>query len=79
MVTRTTAWFQTPAGRRSVTEFAHLRPFPARRSAASLLPFQLPSQQRSRRSQNQRLESVGGIQLPNLECGRWPKIVLLSL
>ena len=43
-----TAWFQTLAGRRPHAELAHLRPFPARRTAASPLPFQWPSQQRSR-------------------------------
>ena len=34
-----TAWFQTLAGRRPHAELAHLRPFPAHRTAASPLPF----------------------------------------
>jgi hypothetical protein len=43
-----TAWFQTLAGRRPHAELAHLRAFPAHRTAASPLPSQWPSQQRSR-------------------------------
>ena len=37
-----TAWFQTLAGRWPHEELAHLRPFPARQTAASPLPFQWP-------------------------------------
>ena len=65
-----TAWFQTLAGRRLHEEMAHLHPFPARRTAASPLPSN------GRRSSSC---AVRGFRCPNVECGRWPKIVLLSL
>ena len=43
-----TASFQTVVGRRPHAELAHLLPLPARWSAASPLPFEWPSEQRSR-------------------------------